>query len=288
MSTGHAAPKRRSLFNNKHIAAIFILLSQTCNNIPLEQVGWLTPFVIGKVWRKPGSAKVRHLHQNSGCCSPLPVPQYHATHCSPLPVPQHHATHCSPLPVPQHHATRCSPVGSQNSECADSFSSTHSAERSGTKCSLCRRLLTKMTPTHQADDLFDRCAVQISSTGNAVRIIRLKTALISSTGNSVRNIKLKTAQISSTGKAVRIIRLKTAQISSTGNAVRIIRLKTAQISSTGNAVRIIRLKTVQISSTGNAVRIIRLKTVQISSTGNAVTIIRLKNPLSKAKLIEFE
>ena len=110
MSTGHAAPKRRSLFNNKHIAAIFILLSQTCNNIPLEQVGWLTPFVIGKVWRKLGSAKVRHLHQNSGCCSPLPVPQYHATHCSPLPVPQHHATRCSPLPVPQYHATRCSPL----------------------------------------------------------------------------------------------------------------------------------------------------------------------------------
>jgi len=70
VSTGHAVPKRRQLFTNKHIATAFILLSQTCKNSPLEQMGWLTQFVIGNFWRKPGSEKVRHLHQNSGFCNP--------------------------------------------------------------------------------------------------------------------------------------------------------------------------------------------------------------------------
>jgi hypothetical protein len=42
-------------------------------------------------------------------------------------------------------------------------------------CSLYRTFLTTMTPAHRADELCDRCIVQISSIGNAFRIISLKT-----------------------------------------------------------------------------------------------------------------
>lgn len=52
MSTGYAALKGRQLFSNRHIATVFILLSQTCNNSPLEQLARLTPFVMGKFWCK--------------------------------------------------------------------------------------------------------------------------------------------------------------------------------------------------------------------------------------------